>query len=76
MKHEANNWLNCQDRCNAEKNLQLSFYSDWNSLLPNMNWRDFTFSRLYFETADYKNLVIEIGIAFMGFHLTIEWYGR
>jgi len=71
-----NNWLDLQDRCNDGKRLHLSFYSEWDSLLPNMNWRNFTFVHFYFETAHYKDLVIEIGIGFLGFNLTIEWYGR
>lgn len=58
---------------NLTKNITLNFRHDYESFLPNVNWRDFTWLNLYTETNGYSHY-LELNIALLGFHLEFDWY--
>ena len=52
---------------------EFSFYHDWDSFIfwRHMNWRDFTFIHLSFETG--PNRWYDVQIAFLGLHFSSQW---
>ena len=52
---------------------EFNFHHDWDSFIfwRRMNWRDFTFIHLSFETG--PNRWYDIQIAFLGLHIGSQW---
>jgi hypothetical protein len=55
--------------------IEIEFYHDYSSFLPNVNWRDFTWIKLYTET-NYYSKYLEIDFAILGLHFNLDWFRK
>ena len=58
------------------RKMYFEFHHDWDSLMfwQGMNWRNFTLIKIQGEISTTK--IIELDLAFLGFHFNIDWYRK
>ena len=74
---EFNDFLN-NDFLNTDyhpSKIEVFFRHDWDGFMfwQPMNWRNFTWFKIYTETNNYSKY-LELSIAILGFHFELDWF--